>query len=418
MNRFLAGKHVVLGVSGSIAAYKAADIASKLVQGGAVVDVILTEAAATFVGPLTFQGLTHRPVITELLDPRSELGIDHVALAKRADAMLIAPATANTLAAMAHGFAQDALTTTALATEAPIIVCPAMENRMYTHPATEKNVATLRERGVVVVEPEVGRLASGLSGVGRLADTGVILGTLRSVLGQGGDLAGRHIVISAGGTREPIDPVRYIANRSSGKMGHAIAAAARDRGARVTLVTTAPVDGDTAVGIDIRSVATALQMQTEIRAALDEATPSETASAETAPSATTDAAALPPVLIMAAAVADYRPTTTSDQKLKKDPKTTDGLTLELTRNPDILAETAGAIVKIGFAAETENLVEHAQRKVAAKSLDMIVANDVSAPDSGFGTDTNRVVFLHKDGKIEPMPLLTKAQVAHELLDRL
>lgn len=398
----LAGRHVVLGVAGSIAAYKAPDIASKLVQAGAVVDVALTEAASAFVGAITFQGITHRPVMTDLLDPGSELGSDHVAFAKRADALLIAPATANTIAALAHGFASDALTTTALATEAPIIVCPAMEHHMYVNAATQANVATLRERGFVIVEPEEGRLASGLTGVGRLPETDVILGTLRYVLGRDGDLAGRSIVVSAGGTREPIDPVRYIANRSSGKMGHAIAAAARDRGARVILVTTAPVDPGTAVGIDVRPVATALDMQDAIRTGLQEASTGERE----------------PMLIMSAAVADYRPAIAADQKLKKDPDTDDGLTLELVRNPDILAGIDDDnVIKIGFAAETEDLLANAQRKLAAKDLSLIVANDVSAADSGFGADTNRVVIVHKDGTQEPLPLLSKSDVAHELLDR-
>lgn len=402
------GKHIVLGVCGSIAAYKAADITSKLVQGGATVDVILTEAATAFVGPLTFQALTHRPVITDLHDPRSEVGINHVALAQRADGLLIAPATANTIAALAHGFADDALTTTALSTEAPVIVCPAMESHMYDHPATQANLALLKERGVHIVAPGKGRLASGLSGVGRLADPAVILGTLRHVLGRDKDLAGRTVIVSAGGTREPIDPVRYVANRSSGKMGHAVAAAARDRGARVVLVTTSPVDPQTAAGIDVRSVSTALEMQREIQGVLDvlRRTPSQ-ASAPTGR----------PLLIMAAAVADYRPAQAADRKLKKDPSSDDGLTLDLVRNPDILASINSDVVKIGFAAETDDLLDNARQKLTAKQLSLIVANDVTDPESGFGTDTNRVIFVHADGKTEPLPLLSKYEVAHELLDR-
>lgn len=422
-DRALSGKHVVLGVSGSIAAYKAADIASKLVQAGATVDVTLTKAATSFVGPLTFQGLTHRAVLTDLIDPRSELGIDHVALAKRADVMLIAPATANTIAALAHGFADDALTTTALATEAPIIVCPAMESHMYAHPAIQANLALLRERGVVVVEPEFGRLASGLSGVGRLADPSVIIGTVRLVLGRDGDLAGRRIVVSAGGTREPIDPVRFVANRSSGKMGHAIAAAARDRGARVTLVTTAAVDAETSVGIAVRHVDTALEMQVALREALAGGRAGADSSGDPAIK-TAEAPADPAgavrgadVLIMAAAVADYRPATVADRKLKKQDQDGDGLTLQLVRNPDILAETTEPVLKIGFAAETDDLLANARAKLEPKGLDMIVANDVSEPDSGFGTDTNRVVLVHASGDAEPLPVLPKVDVAHELLDR-
>lgn len=399
----LAGRNIVLGVCGSIAAYKAADLTSKLVQAGAVVDIILTEAAQSFVGPMTFQGLTHRPVMTDLHDPRSELGIDHVALAKRAEVMVVAPATANTIAAVAHGFAGDALTTTALSTDAPLIVCPAMESRMYEHPATQANLALLRERGAVIVEPESGRLASGLTGVGRLADPTVIVGTVRHVLGREGDWAGRTVVVTAGGTREPMDPVRYVANRSSGKMGHAIAAAARDRGARVILVTTAPVDGETAVGVEVVSVNTALEMKAALHAAL-ESSATEVDNA--------------PVLIMAAAVADYRPARAADQKLKKDPASEDGLSLELTRNPDIVAGIGGDVVKIGFAAETSDLLANARNKITSKNLHMIVANDVTKAGSGFGTDTNEVTFLYADGRVEPMPLLTKEAVAHELLDKI
>lgn len=390
-------KHIVLGVSGSIAAYKAADLASKLVQTGAIVDVALTKAATAFIGPLTFQGLTHRPVITDLLDPGSELAIDHIALAKRADALLIAPATANIIAALAHGFASDAVTATALATEAPIIVCPAMESRMYTHPATQANLRTLQGRGVIVVQPESGRLASGLAGIGRLADVATIIGTLRLVLGRQGDLAGRHIVVTAGGTREPIDPVRFIANRSSGKMGHAVAAAAKDRGARVTLVTTVPVDKETAVGIDVHEVATADDMQKALANVL---------------SLGADA------LVMAAAVADYRPAQIAEHKLKKRDQDGEKLSIELVPNPDILAETTGATIKIGFAAETDDLVANARAKLKPKGLHMIVANDVSEPESGFGTDTNRVVFVYPSGDTELLPLLPKINVAHELLDRL
>ncbi len=258
--RALEGKTVVLGISGSIAAYKAADLTSKLVQLGATVDVAMTPAATQFVAPLTFQSLTHRPTMTNLFDPRSDLSIDHVAAAQAADVFVVAPATANIIAALAHGLAGDPVTTIALSTPAPIIVCPAMEHHMYNHPATQNNLETLKSRGVTVVEPGSGRLASGLVGQGRLADLDTIVGTIRWVLGRKGDLAGRRIVVTAGGTREAIDPVRFVTNRSSGKMGHAVVEAARDRGADVTLVTTAAVPADVAIGVDVRPVTSALEM--------------------------------------------------------------------------------------------------------------------------------------------------------------
>lgn len=391
----LNGKHIVLGVSGSIAAYKAAELASRLVQAGATVDVVLTEAAGRFIGPLTFQALTHRSVVTDLLAADSELGIDHVALAKRADALLVAPATANIIAALAHGFAGDALTTTALSTTAPIIVCPAMESDMYENTATKANVATLEERGIVIVPPTAGRLASGLYGTGRLADVDTIVGTLRHVLGRRGDLAGRRVVVTAGGTREAIDPVRFITNRSSGKMGHALAEAARDRGAAVTLITTADVPAHIAAGTDVQTVATAKQMHRAVADAVENA----------------DA------LVMAAAVADYRPERVADEKMKKRDGDDDTLSLTLVRNPDILSSVKGPTVRVGFAAETENLLDNARAKLAKKRLHLIVANDVSAPDSGFDTDTNRVTLLHAKGGLEQLPTLPKTDVAHVILDR-
>src|SRR5439155_18582850 len=295
-------RYVVLGVSGSIAAYKAVDLASRLVQAGARVDVVMTAAATQFVTPLSFGSITHRPVVDDLWDRHSELAIEHVGLAKRAAAVLVAPATADLLAKMAHGFADDALLTTLLDTRAPIVVAPAMEHDMYGAPATQENVARLQARGVVFVEPEEGRLASGLSGRGRLADPAVILGTLRQVLGRDGDLAGRRVVVTAGGTQEPIDPVRLITNRSSGKMGYALAEAARDRGAAVTLIT-APVALTPPACVAVVPVGAALAMRDAVAAAVRD----------------TDA------LIMAAAVADYRVARPAEQKIKKRGAAAEGL---------------------------------------------------------------------------------------------
>ncbi len=387
-------RFIVLGVSGSIAAYKALDLTSRLVKAGARVDVVMTASAKQFVTPLSFGSITHRPVVDDLWDRHSEMAVEHVGLAKRAAAVLIAPASANLLAKMSLGFADDALLTTLLDTRAPIVVAPAMEGDMWAHPATQEHVERLRARGVVFVEPEEGRLASGLSGRGRLADPEVILGTLRQVLGRGGDLAGRRLVVTAGGTQEPIDPVRLITNRSSGKMGYAIAEAARDRGARVTLITT-PVALTPPHGVEVARVDTALSM-------LDAVT-----------TATRGADAL----IMVAAVADYRVASPAEQKIKRRGAAAEGLTLELVPNPDILMETPGDFVRVGFAAESEDLLANAEAKLRKKELDLLVANDITAAGSGFGGDTNRVVLLGRGGMVEELPTLPKREVADALLDR-
>lgn len=384
---------ILLGVTGSIACYKAVDLASKLVQAGAIVDVVMTQAAQQFVTPLCFASITHRPVVDDLWTSHGEAALGHVELAKRAAAVVVAPATANTMAKMALGLVDDALVATLLDTRAPVLLAPAMEQEMYTAPATQANVATLRARGVSFIEPGAGRLASGLTGQGRLADPEQILGALRQLMGRGGDLGGRRIVVSAGGTREPLDPVRYISNRSSGKMGYALAEAARDRGADVTLVSAA-----TALpppyGVTVVPVATA----SEMRSALD--------------SATVNAHAL----LMAAAVSDYRPEAPAAQKIKKEPGST-RLSIALTRNPDILAETRGSFLKVGFAAETDNLLAHAREKLIRKGVDLLVANDVSEEGSGFGSDTNRVHLLGTDGRVESLPVLPKREVADLILDR-
>ncbi|MEE9261600.1 MAG: bifunctional phosphopantothenoylcysteine decarboxylase/phosphopantothenate--cysteine ligase CoaBC [Dehalococcoidia bacterium] len=384
-------KHIVLGVTGSIACYKALDLASKLTQGGALVDVVMTQSATRFVTPLAFGGITHQPVVTDLFDPQSELSVEHVALAERADLLVVAPATANSIAKMALGLADDPLTTTLLATMAPVIVAPAMDGHMYENAAVQENLKKLRDRGVTIVGPDEGYLASGKMGKGRLVETPELMGHIRAILGKDGDLAGSTIVVSAGGTQEPLDPARIITNHSSGKMGYALAEAARDRGARTVLVT-APTSLPDPVAVEVVRVQTALEMRDQVV------------------KATADAQAL----VMAAAVADYRPKVASPQKLKKD---SDSMTLELTRNPDILTETTGPIVKVGFAAESQDLAQNAREKMARKGLDLIVANDITDPESGFGSDSNKVLILGKNGQVEDLPLMPKEAVAHRVLDR-
>lgn len=388
----LSGKHVALGVTGSISAFKAADLASKLRQAGATVEVVMTPAATQFVTPLTFQSLTGRPVVVDMFAAAEAEA--HVEVARRADVFVIAPATADCLARLAHGMTSDMVTLTALATTAPILTAPAMDNQMWEHPATQENVITLRNRGVEFVGPMEGRLASGRSGLGRLAEVPQVVGAVRMLIGQrSGDLAGRHIVVSAGGTQEPLDPVRYVGNRSTGKMGFAIAEAARDRGAHVTLVT-GPVALETPYGIhrvDVNTVA-------EMLVALEQAT------------ADSDA------IIMSAAPADYRPANPSAHKLKKS-SDEGSLDIELVKNPDIIATLPAGGVRVGFAAETRNLEEYARQKLPAKRLDFIVANDVSAAGSGFGTDTNQVTIFHSDGRHEELPMMTKYAVGLAVLDR-
>ena len=393
----LKGRRIVLGVSGSIAAYKAADIASKLTQAGATVDVVMTQGALRFVTPLTFASLTHRPVVRDLFDPDSELAVEHVALARRADVILVAPATANIIAKMANGLADDSLTCTVLASEAPVVVAPAMDGHMFDNEATQRNVAALQNRGYLIVGPASGYLASGQKGIGRLAPTSEILEAVAQALSRAGDLGGSHIVVTAGGTQEPIDPVRVITNRSSGKMGYAIAEAARDRGAGVTLIT-APTALDDPEGVDVVKVQTARQMGQAVGAAVKGAS----------------------ALIMAAAVADFEAADPSESKIKKSDQ---GLTLVLRATPDILADTMklseidGALVRVGFAAESENLIENARSKLQRKDLDLIVANDITATDSGFSADDNRVVILDRQGGEETLPLMPKYQVAGKILDR-
>jgi phosphopantothenoylcysteine decarboxylase/phosphopantothenate--cysteine ligase len=389
----LQGKQVVLGVTGSIAAFKAADLASKLVQAGARVDVVMTQAAQEFIAPFTFRTITGRPVLTDMFAPQTDEPEEHIALARRADIIVIAPCSANTLAKLAHGFADDMVTLTVLATKAPVLVAPAMDAQMWENAATQANLATLEERGVFIVGPASGRLASGYVGPGRLEDTQMILDVIRFELGKLGDLAGRHVVVTAGGTREAIDPIRYITNRSSGKMGFAVAEAARDRGAQVTLVSA--TDALPApYGIDLYLVSSLAEMRAAVLEATREAD----------------------VLVMAAAVADFKPAEVAHDKIKKEES--GGLTLELVQNPDFMQETPDTLVKVAFAAETEDLVENAKRKPLRHGrLDLIVANDVTQPDAGFGVDTNRVTIIDAQGGIEELPLLSKYEVGQRILDR-
>ncbi|MCH8939607.1 MAG: bifunctional phosphopantothenoylcysteine decarboxylase/phosphopantothenate--cysteine ligase CoaBC [Chloroflexi bacterium] len=390
----LEGKTVLLGVTGSIAAYKAADLASKLTQAGAQVDTILTESATQFVAPLTFRSLTHRPVVTNLFDLGSEEAIEHVALAQRADILVVAPATAHTLAKLALGLADDALTTAALATAAPLMVAPAMDAHMWEHPSVQEHIATLTQRGAHVAGPASGRLASGLIGHGRMLEPEALVGHIKWVLAKSGDLKGRKIVVTAGGTQEPIDPVRVVTNHSTGKMGYAIAEAARDRGADVTLVT-ATTNLVTPIGVTSVNVTSVTDMRTAVL----------------------DACVGADALVMAAAVSDYRPAQVAEQKIKKNGKD-DGLVLEMVKTADFFVEVPVGVLRIGFAAETENLIENARAKVDSKELSLIVANDVTKDGSGFGTDTNQVTFIDASGEAEELPLLSKYEVGHRILDRI
>jgi phosphopantothenoylcysteine decarboxylase/phosphopantothenate--cysteine ligase len=396
--KILQNKHIILGVTGGIAAYKSATICSRLVQAGAFVDVVMTDAAQKFVTPLTFQALTHRPVYTDMFDIPPGENIPHISLADAADLLIIAPATANTIGKLANGLADNLLTAITLATPVPLLLAPAMETDMWQHPATQANIDKLRTWGVKVVGPVEGRLASGGMGPGRMVEPDEVIGTARLVLGRNGDLAGQRVVVTAGGTREAIDPVRFVSNHSSGKMGYAVAEAARDRGAMVTLIST--VSQPAPFGVEVIQVDSAAQML--------EAVLTATRTAD--------------CLIMAAAVADFRPKTSADQKIKKQGHP-EKLTLEMVRNSDILAEVAtqkskghGPCLTVGFAAETEDLLANAKNKLERKKLDLIVANDVSASDAGFAIDTNRVILLAVDGTVEELPLMSKVEVAEAIFD--
>ena len=398
MTNPISGKNILLGVTGSIAAYKAADLASKLTQAGALVDAILTPAALKFITPLTFQSVTGRKAFIEEDLWGGEGHVRHIGLGLAGDLLVIAPASANTLAKLAHGLADNLLTVTALAARCPLLIAPAMDGGMFSHPATQANLEILRQRGCLVAGPAEGRMASGLVGLGRMVEPAELLGHIRLALGRGGPLTNARVLVTAGGTQEPIDPVRSITNRSSGKQGYALAQAALDAGAAVTLVHT-PTDLPTPLGAHEVLVHTAAEMK----------------------EAVLEAAVQCDVVLMAAAVADFRPAQVAAHKIKKGG---DGLVLQLEPTEDILLALAGIRqpgrlprLVIGFAAESQDLLNNAAKKLAAKQLDLIVANDISAADAGFGVDTNRVTLLYADGRREELPLQSKAEVAEEVIQR-
>ncbi|RPI34980.1 MAG: bifunctional phosphopantothenoylcysteine decarboxylase/phosphopantothenate--cysteine ligase CoaBC [Chloroflexota bacterium] len=398
MNNPLQSKHIILGVTGSIACYKAADLASKMTQAGAQVDVLLTAGATQFITPLTFQSVTGRRAFTDADLWGHEAHVIHVGLGHSTDLVVVAPITANTMAKLAHGIADNLLTVTALAANCPLLIAPAMDGGMFSHPATQANLETLRQRGAYVVGPAEGHLASGLAGIGRMVEPVEILGQVRRLLAQGGPLAGRKVVVTAGGTQEAIDPVRSITNRSSGKQGFSLAQAALDLGAEVTLIagnTSLPTPYG-ARRVDVRS---AQEMLTAVLTEIEEA----------------DA------LLMAAAVADFRPAAPAGQKIKKEAGPPE---IRLENTPDILTAVAGRKaesrhprITVGFAAESQNLLENARGKVKRKKLDLMVANDITARDAGFAVDTNRVTLIDASGATEQLPLMSKDEVAAVVLEK-
>lgn len=393
----LSGKHILLGVTGSIAAYKAADLASKLTQAGAQVDVILTGAGEKFITPLTFQSVTGRKAFTDKDLWGDEAHVMHISLGKTADLLVLAPCTASTMAKLAHGIADNLLTVTALAATCPILIAPAMDGGMFDHPATQENLNTLLSRGCLVAGPAAGHLASGMTGVGRMLEPMELVGHIRAALGKHGKLAGKKIIVTAGGTQEAIDPVRVITNHSSGKQGYALAQAAIDDGAEVTLITT-PTALTPPVGAKVVNVKSVQEM---LGALLDESA---------------DA------LIMAAAAADFRPKSIAQNKLKKR----DGIPqVELEAAPDILKTVSGSGVEkkrfkvtVGFAAESQSLLENASEKLQSKGLDFIAANDISVADAGFAVETNRITLLFADGTKEILPLLSKTEAAEKIIEHI
>lgn len=391
----LQGKKIVLGVTGGIAVYKAVDLVSRLRKAGCEVRVVMTEHAQQFVTPLTFKEISGNAVATSMWNANQEFNVEHIALANWADAFLVAPATANILAKMACGLADDLLSTTLLAAQAPIVVCPAMNTGMYQNPATQENIAKLQERDVTVMPPVVGHLACGTSGPGRLPEPQQIVEFMSAFFaGREGDLRGLRVLVTAAGTREPIDPVRYVGNRSSGKMGYAVAQMAAERGANVLLIS-GPSALAAPPNVRVVNVETTKEMLEACLAAYGDVD----------------------IVIKAAAVADYRPRDVADQKIKK--KTDDALTVVMDKNPDIL-KTLGAKkeqqVLVGFAAETQNLLANAREKVVKKNLDMIVANDVTAAGAGFNSDTNIVKFLFANGDVRELEQMPKVDVANKILD--
>ncbi|MFZ2097143.1 MAG: bifunctional phosphopantothenoylcysteine decarboxylase/phosphopantothenate--cysteine ligase CoaBC [Anaerolineales bacterium] len=399
--KYLDQKNIVLGVTGSIAAYKAADLASKLTQAGALVDVILTPAALEFITPLTFQSVTGRPAFTDKALWGAEAHVLHVGLGHTADMFVIAPATANTIAKLAHGSADNLLMLTGLSfgpgtSDHPFLIAPAMDGGMLNHPATQENLECLHQRGATIIGPEFGHLASGLEALGRMTEPAVLLGHIRYLLTRHGPLRGRHVVVTAGGTQESIDPVRLITNRSSGKQGYALAQAALDAGAEVTLIS-APTSLEVPQGTKLVSATSAAEMENAVLEACSGAD----------------------VLLMAAAVADFKPLKSASHKIKKA-SALPMIELEPTR--DILSlvssqkqRTGLPQVVVGFAAETQDLLANAAAKLQSKNLDLIVANDISGSGSGFAVDTNQVTLLYPDGQTMPLPLLTKSEVADKVI---
>jgi phosphopantothenoylcysteine decarboxylase/phosphopantothenate--cysteine ligase len=391
-------KRIVLGITGSIAAYKSVDLASRMAQSGARIDVILTRSAAQFVTPLTFQSVTGQTAYTDSDLWGSQGHIQHIGLARHAQLLIIAPITANTMAKLAHGIADNLLTVTALAARCPIILAPAMDGGMYTHPATQSNLDTLQQRDVTIIGPAEGHLASGMTGIGRMVEPIELLGHIRFSLTRRGPLGNKKVIVTAGGTFEPIDPVRGITNRSSGKQGFALAQAALDRGADVTLISGL-THLSPPVGAEHIEVRTAQEMHIAVLKALPDSI----------------------ALIMAAAVSDFRPVSQAKQKVKKV-KGIPQLTLEAT--PDILAAVAEektkhgySLIAVGFAAESQDILDNARQKLEAKALDLIVVNDISAPDAGFEVESNRVTILDAGGGQEALPLMSKNEVAQTVLER-
>lgn len=389
-------KEVILGVTGSIAAYKACEVASLLAKDGIHVTPVLSQSAQHLIGAATFEGITGNRAITSMFDSATNAEIDHVAVPTRADCVIVAPATANVIAKAAQGIADDWLTTALLVTRAPVLFAPAMNTNMYQHAAVQANLRTLRERGCHFVGPDSGVLACKTVGPGRMIDPPCIVETALRLMRQREDLAGLQILITSGANHEPIDPVRFIGNHSSGKMGHALAQEALDRGARVTVIA-GPAQFAPPQGAHVVPVQTAVEMRDAVLKHLEAAD----------------------VVIGAAAVADYRVEEPGSVKHKRDG---DGLTLRLVENPDVIAEAAlrkrDDQLVIGFAAETHDLVEHAKAKLQRKNLDLIVANEVGGDDSGFGADTTRATFLGADGSSEELRLLTKRELSERLFDRI
>ncbi len=397
----LFGKRIILGVTGSIAAYKAADLASKLTQAGAQVDVILSSAAEKFITPLTFQSVTGRRAFVDSDLWGNEAHVLHVGLGHTVDLVIVAPCTANTISKLAHGAADSLLTVTALAANCPLLMAPAMDGGMFDHPATQENVDTLKKRGAIILGPAEGHLASGLSGTGRMLEPMDILGHARLALGGNGRLAAKKVVVTAGGTQEPLDPVRVLTNRSSAKQGYALAQAALDAGAQVTLIT-APTALTPPIGARVINIETATQM---LDCVLTESSDSD-------------------ALIMAAAVADFRPKNQAKDKIKKEGGVPQ-IELEVTEDilktvssQRLIAQQERKLVVVGFAAESRDLLENARVKLQSKGLDFIAANDISAEDAGFAVETNRVTLLFADGRKESLPLMSKNEVAETIIERL